>query len=151
MITSSRVRLQLQRGSEIIKKMARRFNYKRVSNNNRHQLTFKHRRECGCGPVIVNVNIATREIITSLKHPKFLDISHLKRKVVNNYLMERIFRNPRVHTGIGRFVNLKNEIGSEVSANLCVKFICHPCKCSGVLSSKRARPWPTLLMKRIDQ
>ena len=151
MITSSRLRFQLQRGSDIIKKMARRFNYKRVRNNNRHQLTFKHHREFGCGPVIVNVNIATREIITSLKHPKFLDTSHLKRRVVNNYLMERIFRNPRVHTGIGRFVNLKNEIGSEVSANLFVKFICHPCKCSGVLSSKRARPRPTRFMKTVKQ
>ena len=121
MITSSRLRHQLQRGSEIIKKMARRFKYKRFSNYNRHQLTFKHHREWGCGPVIVNINVATREIITSLKHPKFLDTSHLKRRIVNNYLMERIFRNPRVHTGKGRFVDLKTEIGSDVSLDLFVK------------------------------
>ena len=118
MITSP---LQLQRGQEIIKKMAKKFRYERIRNFNRHQLTFKNYRDiCGCGPVTVNINIATREIITSLRHPKFLDTSHLKRRVASNSLMEKIFRNPRFHTGKGRFVNLKTEIGSEV----CISFLC---------------------------
>ena len=137
MIASSRA--QLQRGRQIIKKMAHKFQYKRVSNYNSHQLTFKHPRgRCSSGPVVVNINIATREIITSLRHPKFLDTTHLKRKVDNNYLLEIILRNPRFHTGRGRFVDLKSEIGSEVCMHLfCVTLISYSCKCLGVLSPER--------------
>ena len=111
MITSSRLRLK----RDIIRRIARRYNYKRISNYNRNQLTFKnHRGISGCGPVTVNIDCEKEEVITSLSHQKFLGTSHLKRKAFSHNFLEKIFRNPRVHTGRGRHVDLKDEIGSDV-------------------------------------
>ena len=120
MITSSHLRLK----RDIIRRIAKRYNFKRISNFNRHQLTFKnHRGIARCGPVTVNINCEKEEIITSLKHYKYLDTSHLKRKAFSHNFLEKIFRNPRVHTGRGNYVDLKDEIGPDVCFYLRVQFV----------------------------
>ena len=49
-----------------------------------------------------------------MRHHKYEGISHLERDIYSLHFLEKIFKNPRIHSRNGRYVELRDRIGDDV-------------------------------------
>lgn len=98
-----------------VRSRARRLHYMEVPSYDDRVLSFVHNRKAGCGDkkhrygsVKVDVDFVDGEVTTSLNHERS-GHTKLARMVDSHNQLEKILKNPRIHTGIGYHVGTQNE------------------------------------------